>query len=191
MCPAGARVAVGKPAQITIAATVEATPVTDVEFTFPPQVRLNATEPTPQWTSTVIGQRVRYRGPAVQPFTCKYFSVQVTAVAKGAYRVSFVQRDGAGKVVAQSDPNPGFDPCIEQMVYVAVRPLCGAGSSGGRSLPSPGVLAGIALIGFGVVAALLVSWRNRRLRKAEEREDQLDARVAAFRARARDRQPAP
>jgi hypothetical protein len=64
----------------------------------------------------------------------------------------------------------------------------GPPSSGG---PSAGVIAGVALIAVGVVAAFVLWLRNRRARKFDEREEEIDERVAAFKSQARDRQPEP
>jgi len=173
---------------IKVVIAVEGTPVPDVEFTFPPDLHLDKAEPTTAGKVTVTGQTMRYQGPPINTYTCAYFNVTVTATAKGAYPIAFVQRDASGKVVAQSETTgkATVNPYLEQVVYAGMNPPAPSGSGDG---PSAGVIAGIALIAIGVVAGVLLALRNRRARQAEAREEELDERVDAFRSQARDRRP--
>ena len=53
-------------------------------------------------------------GPPIPPFTCKYFSIGVTALTQGRVRADpVVQRDAQGNVVARSDDS---EPSSEQPV---------------------------------------------------------------------------
>jgi hypothetical protein len=78
-------------------------------------------------------------------------------------------------------------------VYAGVKPPSPPGSSTG---PSAVVIAGVALVGAGVVFAGIVAWRSRGRADDDEDEDddtsddrdaELQARLERFRTRAPDR----
>jgi len=195
--PAGAHsclltqvVSLNQASNIKVVVAIEATPIPDVEFTFPPGLHLDKAEPRTGGNVTVSGQTMRYQGAPLNPYSCQYFNVTVTAANRGAYPIGFVQRDANGRVVAQATATGKAsvnNPYIQQTVYAGMKPP-GPPSSGG---PSAGVIAGAALIAVGVVAAFVLWLRNRRARKFDEREEEIDERVAAFKSQARDRQPEP
>ena len=147
----------------------------------PPDSDSNGSIPRPGWTSTRKGSTIRYRGGAIQPFTCEYFSLGVTATTKGAFGVAVTQRTADGTVVVRTRPDPASaqSQLLDQFVYAGVAPPKRPGSSSG---PSTTTIAGIALVIFGVVMFAVLGIRSYRRRGLEARVDQ-------FKKRTPDRPP--
>jgi hypothetical protein len=186
ICPVTAVIPVGRPATITVAATVEGVPVPDVEIDVPAQLRLERVDRLPGWTVDRRGQTARFHGPPITPYTCMYFSIGVTARAKGAYAMSVFERDAEGRVVARSTLKGALsshNPYAVQRVYAGVSPP----SPGGGGGPSATAIAGVALIGLGVVGVGVLRVRSRRDRRRHEPKTDLDTTIEEFKRQARDR----
>jgi uncharacterized protein YcnI len=201
ICPVAAEIPVGRSATVDVGVTVENAVVTDVEVDIPAGLQLDAVDTKAGWTFTRTGAgtstaTVRYRGGPIQPYTCEYFSLRVTAPAQGAFGVAVVQRNAAGTVVARSvpDPNSTASHVLDQYVYAGVKPPSPSSSSKGLSAAT---IAGIALIGGGVALFVLIRVRDRRARRLDgdstkndaEREAEIRARLEEFRARTPGRRP--
>jgi uncharacterized protein YcnI len=167
ICPVPVQIAVGQAAGIDVGVTVEGATVPDVEIDIPPGLQLNRIDPKADWTFTrtfgPTGTKVRYHGGPIQRFTCEYFSLGVTAPAKGTFGIPVTQRTATGNVVSVTTPNPqsAQDRALDQFVYAGVKPPPGPGSSSGLSTTT---IAGIALVGLGAVALAIFgfrAWRNR------------------------------
>jgi hypothetical protein len=187
ICPVVAAIPVGELSTVTVAVTVEGASVPDVEMQVPEQLRVDRVDPSPGWTITQQGQTIRYHGPPIAPYTCKYFSIGVTAQAKGAYAITVIQRDAEGKVVARSTLQGALtsqNPYAVQHVYAGVKPPSESSGGGGLSTTT---IAGAVLIGLAVVAAVVIAVRSWRARRAEARAADVDERVEEFRKQARDR----
>ena len=65
ICPLAPEVPGRRAGNRTVAATVEGTPVPDVEIQVPPELRLDRVDPSAGWTITQDGQDVRYHGPPI------------------------------------------------------------------------------------------------------------------------------
>jgi hypothetical protein len=163
ICAQPDEIPVAQPGTISVGVTVEQATVPDVEIGIPSGLRLDRVDAVSGWTFTRSGSTVRYRGGPIPPFACKYFSLGVSAPARGSFGITVVQRDAAGTVVARSvpDPSSAADRVLDQFVYAGVKPPSPPASSTG---PSATTIAGIALACLGVVmfAVLAVrSWRGR------------------------------
>jgi len=197
ICPVPAQIPVGTTATVNIGVTVEAPTVPDVEIEIPPGLQLDHVYAKAGWRSTRTGSVLRYRGGPIEPYTCAYFPLGVTAPARGVFGIPVVQRNAAGDIVSRTtpDPNSAQDRGLDQFVYAGVKPQSPAGSSSG---PSVVVIAGIALVAIGVVAGGVFAWRSRRGPDEEDdddteddagaadREAELRGRLARFRTRAPD-----
>ena len=203
ICPQAVQIPVGRPSTIHVGVTVEDATVPDVEIGIPAGLRLDRVDTEPGWTSTRAGSAVRYRGGPIAPFACAYFSLGVTATSRGAFGISVVQRTATGKIVARVIPDPGnaADRSLDQFVYAGVEPPSPPGDSSGASATT---IAGIALVGLGVVMllALLVRARRRRRRASgdegeddteersrPDRDAELRARLERFTKRTKDPPP--
>jgi hypothetical protein len=194
ICPVAAQIPVGTTATVNVGVTVEQATVPDVEITVPSGLRLDRTDPKPGWTVVRRGPVLRYHGGPITPFTCAYFPIGVTASERGSFGIPVVQRDTSGKIVARSTPDPSVpaDRLLDQFVYAGVKPPSPPGTSKG---PSGVVIAGIVLVGGGLIAAGVGAWRSRRRRDdddedaeaPEDRDAELRARLERFRTRAPDR----
>lgn len=174
ICPIAAQIPVGRPATIDVGVTVEATAVPDVEITIPTALRLDRVDPPAGWTftraSTPTGSTVHFRGGPIIRFTCKYFSFLVTAPASGGFGIPVVQRDAAGTIVANSVPdlNSPTSRILDQFVYAGIAPPKTPSSSSGLSATT---IAGIVLVGLGVIAAVVLRRRGRRARYDDDDDD--------------------
>jgi len=196
ICPVPALIPVGSSSTVNVGVTVEQPTVPDVEIDVPSGLRLDRVDPRDGWTFTRRGSVLRFRGGPIEPYTCEYFPIQVTAAARGTFGIPVVQRDASGSVVARTTPDPGSaqDRVLDQFVYAGVKPPSTPGTS---KRPSIVVLTGISLIGVGVVAAGVGAWRSRgRLDDEDddddadsehERDAQLQSRLEQFRTRVPDR----
>jgi hypothetical protein len=184
-CPVAALVAVGQTSTVNVAITIESVPVPDVEIDVPDGLRLDRVDRVPGWTFTRNGQVVRYHGPPFDPITCQYFSIGVTPLRKGAFLIPVVQRDANGTVLSRTAAGP--TERLATVVYAGVKIPGPSGSNG----PSITTIVGGALIGLGLVFALVMAIRSRRARRADEREVELEDRLDAFKKQARDRRPDP
>jgi hypothetical protein len=181
ICPRPAEINVGQLSTIAVGVTVEATAVPDVEISVPAGLRLDRVDAKAGWTTSRNGSSVRYRGGPIASFTCEYFSLGVTAPARGAFGISVVQQAADRKVVARSTPDPSIaaDRVLGQIVYAGVKPPSAAS---GRSGLSAATLASVALVGIGVVMAGVLGLRALRERR-------LRARLERFRKRTSDPRP--
>ncbi len=134
--------------------------------------------PPSDWTAAKDGQTIRLHGPAFTPFTCDYLSITVTPTVRGVYGIRVLQRDAQGVLRGDSMPNAALppDPTFVTTVYAGVNPPS-ASKGGGVSVVT---IAGIALIGGGVIAVGVLVWRSRRDRRIDER-------VEEFKKQVRDR----
>jgi hypothetical protein len=190
VCPVAAIIPVGQPANVTVAVTVEAVPIPDVQIDIPTGLQINHAVPTPGWKITQSGQTLRYigqNGTTIQPFTCAYFAVQLTATAKGAYAIPVTQRDAKGTVIAHTAPggDQKINPYFIQTVYAGEKP---PKPPGGKGI-STTVLAGGGLIAFGVIMFGFLGFRSWRDRREDEREAEIDDRLEEFKRQAKDRAP--
>lgn len=168
ICPIPAQIAVGPTATIDVGVTVENATVPDVEIDIPAGLRLDRVDAKAGWTFTRTGATVRYRGGPIQPYRCEYFSLGVTAPTRGSWGVAVIQRTAAGAVVARTTPEPdsATDRALDQFVYAGVKPPSPPSSSSG---PSGAILAGIAIVGVGVV--MFAGLRIRAWRAARDDDD--------------------
>jgi hypothetical protein len=175
ICPVSALVPIGQAATVDVGVTVEGATVSDVEIDLPPGLTLDRVDPKPGWTFTRTATTVRYRGGPIEAFTCEYFSLGVTAPARGAFGVTVVQRTTNGTVVARSipDPNSEASHVLDQFVYAGVKPPSPPSTSSG---PSGATIAGIALVAFGVLMFGFVRIRDGRNRDDDDGDDEDDAR---------------
>ncbi len=203
ICPVAVEIPVAASSTIDVGVTVEGGAVPDVEIDVPAGLTLDRVDAKAGWTVTRTGSTLRYHGGPIAAFTCEYFPLVVTAPSRGSFGVTVVQRDAAGTVVARSvpDPNSTASRVLDQYVYAGVKPPKAPSSSKGLSTAT---LAGIALIGVGVVVFSALVVRDRRRRRdvvdddrvdddgdehgegrsdARAREEELRARVEQFRAR--------
>jgi hypothetical protein len=197
ICPVAAQVPVGTTATINVGVTVEAPTVPDVEIEIPSGLQLDHVYAKAGWSSTRRGSVLRYRGGPIEPYTCAYFPLGVTAPARGVFGVPVIQRNAAGEIVSRTtpDPNSAQDRGLDQFVYAGVKPQSPPGSSNG---PSIVVIAGIALVAIGAVAGGVFAWRSRHGPDDEDdedsedesgagdREEELRGRLERFRTRAPD-----
>ena len=197
ICPVAAQIPVGTSATVDVGVTVEQATVPDVQISIPGGLRLDRVDPKPGWRVVRSGPVLRYRGGPIAPFTCAYFPIGVTAPVRGTFGIPVVQRDASGNVVARSTPDPSVpqDRVLDQFVYAGVKPPSTPGTSKG---PSVVVVAGVALVGAGIVFAGIVAWRSRGRGDDEEEDDEeressddrdaeIRARLERFRTRAPDR----
>jgi hypothetical protein len=145
--------------------------------------------PSTGWKITQSGQSIRYigeNGTAIPPFACQYFAVQLTASTKGAFAIPVTQRDAKGNVVAHTAPtgDQKINPYFIQTVYAGEKPPKPAGKG-----ISTTVLAGGALIAFGVIMFGLLGIRSWRARREDQREAEIDERLEEFKKQAQDRAP--
>jgi hypothetical protein len=202
ICSQPAQIPVGTTTTVSVGVTVEQATVPDVQIEVPSGLRLDRVDPVAGWLVVRRGSVLHYRGGPIPPYSCKYFPIGVTATVRGAFGIPVVQRDASGKVVARTtpDPNSAADRLLDQFVYAGVTPPSPAGTSSG---PSIVVIAGVLLIGIGVVAGGVMAWRSRRrgddedddadgdTTSADDRDAELRARLERFRTRAPDRTPGP
>jgi hypothetical protein len=189
VCPVAAIIPVGQPSNVTVAVTVEAVPVPDVQIDIPTGLQIVHVVPFAGWKITQSGQSIRYvgeNGTTIAPFTCHYFAVQLTANVKGAFAIPVTQRDAQGNVVARTAPtgDQKINPYFIQTVYAGEKPPAppGRGISGT-------VVAGGGLIGFGVLMFGFLGVRSWRARRADQREAEIDERLEEFKKQTRDRAP--
>ena len=185
ICAAVTKAPVGKSTTVALVVAVEDKPIPDIEFTLPEGLRLDRVDPKPEWKATRSGSTIRYNGGPAATYSCQRFSVGLTPTAKGAYPISVIQRAADGTVVARStaDPSEPLNPYLEQIVYAGVEPPPPPSQDEGTS---PLLYVAVGLIGLAVGLMLFMFFRNRRL---DAREDELQDRVEAFKARTRDRPP--
>jgi uncharacterized protein YcnI len=209
ICPIAVEIPVAQPSTIDVGVTVEGATIPDVAITIPAGLRLDRVDPKQGWTftrtGTPDGSTVRYRGGPIAPYTCEYFSLGVTAPTREAFGIPVVQRTADGKVWARSTPDASSaqSRVLDQFVYAGEKPPA---IGGGSSSLSTTTIAGIALVGLGVVSIGVLgvrAWRNRGLDEGDDetdgddqadgdagdREAELQARLEQFRKRTRDPPP--
>ncbi len=198
LCAHPAEIPVEQPDTVEIAVTVEATPVPDVEIGIPAPLRVDRVDAASGWKITRAGSMLRYRGGPIAPYSCQYFSVQLTAPVKGHWAIAVTQRVRNGTIVARSgtDPNTPPNPLLDQTVYAGEKPPSPSSAGGGFSI--------ITMLGIAFVAlALLVlgfagfrAWRARHDEYADLDDEEFDAamrdieiqdRLAEFKKRTRRR----
>jgi hypothetical protein len=202
ICPVPAEIPVGEPATIAVGVTVEDATIPDVTIAVPAGLSLDRVDAKPGWTAKRTGSTVRYRGGPIAAFACEYFSLGVTASNRGSFGIPVTLRDAAGKIVARTTPdaNSASDRVLDQFVYAGVKP---PKPKSGSSAPSLPLIAGIALIAFGVIMFTVLRIRGRRpeiempaetdgSETPEELDDTaLQARLERFRKRTPDPPPQP
>jgi len=191
VCPVAAIIPVGAPSNVTVAVTVEAVPVTEVDVEVPQQLRIDRVQPFAGWKITQSGQTIHYKGVSgtqIPAFTCQYFAVELTALTKGAYALPVTQRDAKGNVVARTSisGDQKVNPYFEQTVYAGEKPPAPPGKS-----ISLTVVAGGVLIAFGVIMLGTLAFRSWRARKRAARDDELADRLDVFKKQTRDRSQEP
>jgi uncharacterized protein YcnI len=181
VCSKPVQIPVGQLSTVAVGVTVEDATVTDVEVALPAGLRLERVDHKAGWTSTRTGSTIRYRGGTIGQFTCEYFSLGVTAPAKGAFGVAVTQRTADGTIVARTKPDPASvqDQMLDQFVYAGVAPPKPPSTASG---PSVTTIVGVALVGFGIVMFAVLGIRTRRRRR-------VDARVEEFKKRTPDPPP--
>jgi hypothetical protein len=165
ICPVPDQIPIAQLSTIDVGVTVEGATVVDVSITIPAGLQLERVDTKAGWTFVRDRSSVRYHGGPIAPYSCEYFSLGVTAPARGSFGIAVVQRTAAGSVVSRSKPNPdnATDRLLGQIIYAGVRPPPVATGSGG---PSATTIAGIALLAFGLVMIGLLgfrAWRGRGL----------------------------
>ena len=117
---------------------------------------------------------MRYQGGLFAPYTCEYFSMQVTVPLKGTYPVRVVTRQANGKVAidSESDPLVAQNPLFSSVIYAGTTPPQPSNGSGTPLL----LYAGVAVIGAGLGLAGFRLWRGRA-EPENDREEELQARV--------------
>ncbi len=201
ICPVAAEIPVGRQATVDVGITVEDATVSDVEIGVPAGLRLDRIDAKAGWTFTRTGSTVRYRGGPIQAFSCEYFSIGVSAPAKGSWGITVTQRDAAGTVVANAVPNPSSptDRALDQFVYAGVKPPSPPSSSHHLSATT---IIGIALAGLGVLMFAGLRVRALRARREEgpgrddghgededDREAELRSRLERFKKGTPDPRP--
>jgi hypothetical protein len=196
ICTYAAQIALGTTQTVAVGITVETHPVTDFVINVPSELHIDRIDPAEGFHITRKGQTLRYQGGPIQPYTCQYVTLGVTAHVAGVYIVPQTQRTAEGTVVARMGYGaPPPDPKFMQLVYAGIKPPPSP-SSGGSSTPGI-VYLGIALILFALGMLVFFgvrAWRARRYEDEDEDEepeeegdDELAARVARFKKQARDR----
>jgi hypothetical protein len=210
ICPIAVEIPVAQPSTIDVGVTVEGATIPDVEITIPAGLRLERVDPKEGWRVTRTGSTVRYRGGPIAPYTCEYFSLGVISPARGAFGIPVVQRTANGKVWARSTPDASSaqSRILDQFVYAGEKP---PSNGGGSSSLSATTIAGIALVALGIVSVVVLgvrTWRNRGRYegddetdgdetasdetdgdRADDREAELQARLARFKKRTPDPPP--
>jgi hypothetical protein len=215
ICPIAVEIPVAQPSTIDVGVTVEGATIPDVEITIPAGLRLERVDPKEGWRVTRTGATVRYRGGPIAPYTCEYFSLGVISPARGAFGIPVVQRTANGKVWARSTPDASSaqSRILDQFVYAGEKP---PSNPGGSSSLSATTIAGIALVVLGIVSVVVLgvrTWRNRGRYegddetdgdetasnetasnetdrdRADDREAELQARLARFKKRTPDPPP--
>ncbi len=183
VCTAGVQIPLGESRTVNIGVTVEQSAAADVEIDVPPGLRIDRIDPKPGWKVVRTGSTVRYRGGPIPPFKCDYFPIAVTPLTRGVYGIPVVQRTADGTVVMRTGVNnAALSPVLEQIVYAGVKPPSPS-NGGGTSITT---VLGAALVAIAVVGAGVLGWRAWRRRDDDDADD-LDARVAEFKCRTRDR----
>jgi hypothetical protein len=163
VCARAVEISVGRPSTVAVGVTVEGTAVPDVTITIPDGLQLERVDPKAGWSITRTGPSVRFRGGPIPRFACEYFSFGVVAPGRGSFGIPVVQRSATGAIVARSAPDPtrAQSRALDQFVYAGVTPPSVSSGSG----MSTTTIAGIALLGVGIVLAGVLgfrAWRNRR-----------------------------
>jgi hypothetical protein len=193
VCARAVEISIGQPSTVAVGVTVEGTAVPDVTITIPDGLRLERVDAKAGWSITRTGPSVRFRGGPIPRFACEYFSFGVVAPGRGSFGIPVVQRSAAGAIVARSTPDPtsAQSRALDQFVYAGVIP---PSTSSGSGL-STTAIAGIALLGVGIVLAGVLGLRARRDRRTPDEDDfpsdedadggdpDEDARAAELRAR--------
>jgi hypothetical protein len=170
ICPIADQISVGQSSTIAVGVTVEGATVPDVTITIPAGLRLDRVDPKPGWSFARTGSTVRYHGGPISAYMCEYFSLAVAAPVRGPFGILVVQRTATGTVVSRSNPDPGkaTDRLLGQIVYAGVKPPPVATGSSGLSVTT---IAGIALVGMGLLAAGGLWFRARRDRRLGDGDD--------------------
>jgi hypothetical protein len=122
LCTVADQIAVGKLQTISIGVTVEAEPIPDFVVRVPPELRVDRVDPAIGFRVTRQGQTLRYRGGPIQPYTCQYVSLGVTATSKGAYGIPVTQRTADGTVVVRGKTAPAGSAAVRASGLSGVRP---------------------------------------------------------------------
>jgi hypothetical protein len=190
-CTTPSQILVGKPTTVSVGVTVEATSPKFISILIPNGMQIEQIFPAAGgWTGRLFppksAREVLYERGSLEPYTCAYFPVRVTAKTRGVYVLSVDQLLPDGTVArfpSSSDyfvlPNgktthrqPGEppNPLFEQVVYagVPVGTVPNASGAGAVSVPNEGGggSGGVSpvLIAVAVGGGLGVLWFGLRLR---------------------------
>src|SRR2546429_1414340 len=75
VCPSAVKIPVGRSSSVPVYVTVESEATPDIEVGVPPELRLETVTAPTGWKFTRAGQTLRFRGPALSPFTCPSFTI--------------------------------------------------------------------------------------------------------------------
>lgn len=168
VCAQAVEIPVGQPSTVAVGVTVERTPVPDVTVTMPAGLQLQRVDPKAGWSITRTGPSIRFRGGPIPRFDCAYFSFGVVAPGRGSFGIPVEQRSATGAVVARSTPDPASaqSRALDQFVYAGVTPPSTSSGSG----VSATTIAGLALVGVGIVLIAVLGLRAARDRRRHDNE---------------------
>jgi hypothetical protein len=154
VCVRPVEVKVGELSSITVGVPAEVQVVDKVAITIPAGFDLGQARAAGGWTSSIDGSTVTYTGSTIAPLTCGYFTVTGTAASKGklVFPVTTTAVDGTTTEYA-----PGR--LGAQEVYAGIPAFPDAGGGSGLDATT---LAGIVLVGGGLVAAAALFVVRRR-----------------------------
>jgi hypothetical protein len=164
ICTNPAQVKVGQRQSINFGVASEQQPVSAVDVTVPNGFDLVEPVGFNGWQARRDGSVVHFTGPALQPYSCVFFTFDGTARRKGALFAEITVHNGDGTTRAYADHNP-YSPFPALGIY-ADTPLpkqgVTPGESGTSSTPKLMLALSVAVIAGGVAALYLVN-RSRRL----------------------------
>jgi hypothetical protein len=159
VCVRPVEVKVGDVSSITVGVPAEVQVVDKVAITIPAGFDLGQARAAGGWTSSIDGSTITYTGSTIAPLTCGYFTVTGTAASKGklVFPVTTTAVDGT-----TTEYGPG--KLGAQEVYAGIPAFPDAGGGSGLDATT---IAGIVLVGGGLVAAaVLFAVRRRADRRA-------------------------
>ncbi|HET9730279.1 MAG TPA: hypothetical protein VFR41_12690, partial [Acidimicrobiia bacterium] len=106
ICAPAAEIPVGPTAAVIVGVTVENATVPDVEVPIPSGLKVAAVDPAAGWRVRVRRTSVRWRGGPIEPYGCQYFTMHVSAAARGVYPLTIVLRDARGATLGTINGPP-------------------------------------------------------------------------------------
>lgn len=139
---------------ITVGVPAEVQVVDKVAITIPAGFDLGQARAAGGWTSSIDGSTITYTGSTIAPLTCGYFTVTGTAASKGklVFPVTTTAVDGT-----TTEYGPG--KLGAQEVYAGIPAFPDEGGGSGLDATT---IAGIVLVGGGLVAAVVLFAVRRR-----------------------------